>query len=354
MIHRWFGIADGRGIAVICGDVSGGLVCRDFDTMAAFKAWATNHPDLARSLPTVETGRPGRHVYCLGDINQIRTASASGGSIIELGDGELRGGGYCLLPPSKHPSGHVYRAVVPFNGDIPRLDLSEAGFLPTTRCNRENREDRGTQKQTEQTEAIIGGRSIRPQSAALDLEIATAIVESLPSGPGIRNRQVFQLARALKAIPALFDADPGALQAYVRRWHKLALPVIQTKPFEETWIDFLIGWPRVKFPKGTEPMAQIMAKAVAAEIPAVAHEQRYESQPLCLLVAICRELQRAAGERPFYLSCRTAARYIHTDHSTASRYLFLLEHDRILKVVTKGGPMTYRATRFRYLPTLAD
>ena len=62
------------------------------------------------------------------------------------------------------------------------------------------------------------------------------IVESLPAAMGQRNRQVFELARALKAIPALADAPADSLQPYVRRWHTMgvAKQVIKTEPFEET------------------------------------------------------------------------------------------------------------------------
>ena len=54
--------------------------------------------------------------------------------------------------------------------------------------------------------------------------IEKVLVESLPSGVGKRNRQVFELARVLKAIPALADMPVDAidtLEPYVRRWHNL-------------------------------------------------------------------------------------------------------------------------------------
>jgi hypothetical protein len=137
-IRRWFGDGGPKSLAVVLGEVSGNLVCRDFDQMAAYEKWAAEHPELARTLPTVETGR-GRHVYATVDIGQIRVASPSGGSIIELGDGELRGGGYCLVPRSKHPDGKTYKWIVPLNGQLPAIDLDSSGFLP---CNRECRESR--------------------------------------------------------------------------------------------------------------------------------------------------------------------------------------------------------------------
>lgn len=340
-LRRWFGDDTGCGLAVVLGEVSGGLVCRDFDDMAPYDRWAANYPRLATELPTVETGRPGRHVYCRVDIGQIRAATPTGAGIIKLGDGELRGsGGYCLLPPSRHPSGHEYRWIVPPNNEIPFLDLSKTGFLSVVT------------ERTESTEAIRGvlvegiGRP-RYDQGDKDKAIEQAIVETLPTGRGRRNRQVFEFARALKAIPCLADVDPLRLKPIVKEWHGRALPFIATKSFHETWADFLYSWPRVRYPKGAGPMAQIFAKAREAEVPKFA--EQYDDERLQLLVVLCREFQCASGDGPFYLSARTAGRLLEIDHMKAWRWLFLLQAEHVLKAVTVGDAKTQKATRFLYI-----
>ncbi len=72
-----------------------------------------------------------------------------------------------------------------------------------------------------------------------------------------------------------------------------------------------------------------------------------------LLAALCRELQRESGDRPFYLACRTAGRLLKSDYTTAWRWLFLLAHDRVIDEVEKGlrggGRAKRRASRDRYL-----
>ena len=94
---KWFGSGP-TNVAVVLGEVSGGLCCRDFDTVEGYRAWADAHCGLADLLPTAKTAR-GYHVYFLGQVN----------SIVSLGDGELRGRrSYCLLPPSVHPDGSQY------------------------------------------------------------------------------------------------------------------------------------------------------------------------------------------------------------------------------------------------------
>ena len=121
-LRDWFA-AGGKGLAIVCGQVSGGLIVRDFDQQAAYNRWASDHADLAGKLPTAATAR-GRHVY--GRIPERR-------GIVTLADGELRGdGGYVLAPPSIHPAGTAYRWIVPLNGELPIIDLLSAGFIP---CN---------------------------------------------------------------------------------------------------------------------------------------------------------------------------------------------------------------------------
>lgn len=98
------------GLAVICGKVSGYLVVRDFDTADSHRRWAERFPELAEILPTVQTAR-GFHVYFTGNLDRIVTVRGG-----EVHEGELRGGGYVLLPPSKHPSGLTYRWTVQLLG----------------------------------------------------------------------------------------------------------------------------------------------------------------------------------------------------------------------------------------------
>ncbi len=175
------------------------------------------------------------------------------------------------------------------------------------------------------------------------------ILETLPSGPGRRNRQVFDLARALKAVPRLADAPADALEPYVRCWHNtgVAEKVIDTRPFEETWIDFLQAWPKIKYPKGAEPMVAILERAKQAPLPRAA--EKYEQAGLQLLVALCRELQQEPEKQPFFLACRTAGRLLQVNHATAWRWLWLLCHDGVVVEVEKGDRAKRRASRYRYL-----
>jgi hypothetical protein len=170
--------------------------------------------------------------------------------------------------------------------------------------------------------------------------------DCLPTGPGRRNRQVFQLARAIKALPELAVMDPNDLRPIVQQWHALALPNIGTKEFTETWIDFLQAWPRVKIPKGAT-MVSIMQKALEVPMPKAA--ERYEGEPIRRLVALCKQLHLEANYEPFFLSCRTAAELLGVSHVQANRWLFLLDHDGVIEQVNKGDRGRRKAAEYRYL-----
>jgi hypothetical protein len=377
-IRRWF-LDKEYGVAVVFGDISGGLVRRDFDTMESYSQWAGDFPELAEALPTVATRR-GRHVYATAtpaNLQALRDLidKPEGTGCIRTTDGELRVGvgSYCVVPPSVHPLGHIYQWLVPLpEGPLPEIDLMSCGFIDMA-LYRENgvHGDYGSAQMVTEAMLVGGGcgdwrevgdgeASAAPVEAgenqeqrpapALDLleeAIERAIAASLPTGPGVRHKQVFELARALRGIPALYDADPRHLRDIVRRFHQRALAHIRTKPFEETLVDFLRGGPRVKFPLGTEPMALVLHRVATTPLPEAA--EQFEQEKFKTLVSLCRELQRNAGAGEFYLSCRTAGRLIGVCHTHASNWLFLMVQLGVLEEVMKGSALTQRASRYRYL-----
>jgi hypothetical protein len=327
---KWFGNGR-RNIAVVVGTVSGDLVCRDFDTVQAYESWAAAYPDLAQRLPTVRTAR-GYHVYFQARIDGTK----------RLSDGEVRaGGGYCLLPPSVHPDGPVYQWINPLTeSNLVVCDPERAGFLPRDGDVTEQTEQT---ENTEHTEAIVG--------RGKEDEVEKAIAETLPQEYGTRNRRIFEFARAVKSLPQYADAEAGQLRELAVIWHKRALPNIRTKEFEETWIDFLKAWPKIKYPKGKEPMSQILEKAIRLDPPKIAVEKYQEHSGLKTLVSLCRELQRSAGDNPFFLSARTAGKLLKVSAMQANRWFFLLQTDGILKLVSKGGTAeaVRKASRYRYV-----
>ena len=94
-------------------------------------------------------------------------------------------------------------------------------------------------------------------------------------------------------------------------------------------------------------MSDVLQAATTDNLPTAA--RYYERQETKLLVGICRELQRRAGEQPFFLGCRTAAELLKVEHNTAARWLRLLVLDGIIQTAEPGTIKGHRATSYRYM-----
>lgn len=104
----WFGRGQVN-IAIVTGQVSGGLVVFDFDTAADlfYPRWRRLVGPLARKLPAALTGK-GYHVYVRTEVsfpNRKLAYNKERQVLIET-RGE---GGYIIAPPSLHPSGRRYK-----------------------------------------------------------------------------------------------------------------------------------------------------------------------------------------------------------------------------------------------------
>lgn len=348
-LQKWF--AKENGMAVVAGPVSGGLVCRDFDDMAAYDLWAAAHPEFAKALPTVATSR-GRHVYCVGD--EATDGIQPEKTCIVLSDGELRlRRCYTLLPPTRHPDGqHQYRWLIPPNGKLPTVNIVDAGLSECFGGVTESTESTETTEITEDHRGVPKRCRGTPSSKTmLVLTVEEALQQSLPSGKGQRHRQVFELARALKAVPEIADLDAmdPKLEGIVRRWHKLGRErgVIATPEFDDTIIDFADAWEKVRFAWGSDTLTECFQRALENDLPPSA--ELFDKPAYKLLVALCRELQREAGDNDIFLAVRRAGELLETDHVDAWRGLKLLKRRGILKETSQGSMKDKKASRFRYV-----
>lgn len=329
----FFGVAR-RNIAVICGDVSGRLVVRDFDIRASYDDWQAQHPDLARSLPTVATVR-GCHVYACTE-GSIPTRC--------LDDGELRSsGGYVVAPPSIHPHGPVYTWMVPPGDRVPVVDLSASGLLGVTQeigvVGRREVHSCVTSEGERDSYVTVG------EDRAKEF-IARAIRKSQPSGPGQRHDCIFTLVRYLRQIGSVKDKDPRDLEQIFRRWFRVALPVIRTKDYRESWKDFCYAWREVRFPVGM--LLQAAAdRADESSVPEHVVEDHHRR-----LAAICRELQLMHGDQPFFLDCRNAGLLLEVSYRTALRMLNALSRAGVLRKVSTGSWQSAKANEYRYVGPL--
>jgi hypothetical protein len=310
-LRRLFARKGITGVAVVLGKASGGLACRDFDRAVAYHQWAAAHPDDAASLPTVQTAR-GFHVYGL----------LAEEAFANLGDGELRAdsGHYCLLPPSRHPDGPAYSWLVPLPaGPLPALPTSLTAAP-------------GEPSGPRRTQVYPLVSHICPVNLLADPRVEQAITGTIPAGPGLRRKRLFDLARALKGnFP---DAGPDQLRGVVREWHRRALPFVKTKPFFTSWTDFVDGWKCVRLPAGTSFLLAAEA-AEAGNVPSVCDELGYDGD-LRLLAALCYHLQLQWADQPFPLGCRKAAEFLGCGKTEANRMLRALQFDGVIRLVKLG------------------
>lgn len=330
-LQKWFDDSKYKNLAVIVGDVSGGLAIIDFDSIQAYEWWSRKYPELAGKLPTVKTSR-GRHVYFRSKSGENKKYNK-----IDL----LAKNKYAILPPSLHPdTKSPYEWLIPLNGELPELD-------PLTWNLEEFTED------TEDIEEIEDIEAISKEVFAfenLDREAQSYINEAikctLPDKQGYRNSLIFQYCRWLKGYSKFEKCEAGQLKPLVKLWHEKALPAIGTKSFDETWADFAYGWPKVKYPKGEDKLKTATQNALNAKNILTA-EKLYEITEIKLLVKVCYELQQLQNNEPFWLSCRSAAGILGVSPTTANKWLQMLVADKVLIPVEKHTDN--KATRYKFI-----
>jgi hypothetical protein len=355
-LRFWFDGRDDLGLAVILGDPSGGLVCRDFDSHEDYGRWKTTQSKLASQLPTVATAR-GAHVYFRAPPEFLLYSALS-----PREKGEYRGnaGHYCLLPPSRHPDGPEYRWLVPLPaGAIPFVaDVVAAGLLPA----------HVTQKAHEvarKSQVVVGCEGVARTpvenkrepvdcrvSAEMAVVIEEAIARTIPTRPGMRRGKLFELARRLKFHPA-FAGIPttqlDCLETYLQKWWTAAKPNTSGDHphFRESWKDFVFAWEEARIPYG-ETLKVAFERAQSAPPSRKAVAQYGEGSARTLLATFCRELQQLNDGEFFWLSGRDAGPLLGVADVHAWRWLRILQADKIIELLKKYPSGVRKACEYRY------
>lgn len=329
-IREWFTGKD-RNIGIMLGEVSGGLVVRDFDTAEGYPEWANAYPDLAASLPTVKTLR-GYHVY-----GRMLPSPPT----MYVTDGELRGrGGYVVSPPSRHPDGPLYQWVVPFT-ELPPIVTPEQLFCRENAVKSNQGQKRGTEEDGRRRKStdVVWGTIIAQKS------IIAAIDRSVPNGPGQRNKQIFLLARRLLRATGGTVLSDQERKAIFDRWWEKAEPVVSTPDKALSLMEFLTACDAAHTPLD-DAVEDAYERAIENPKPEWAVEY---GEKVALLAGICRELERGKRDGEWYLSVRDAGKLIGCNKNEASNYFRLFARLRYLEPVEKFARGTLKATRYRYV-----
>jgi hypothetical protein len=176
--------------------------------------------------------------------------------------------------------------------------------------------------------------------------MAEAIHRTQPTGYGQRNRKLFDLARALKAIPCYADGPAEGCLEVVRDWWELALPNIRTKAWDESWRDFRVAWGRVQQPARGCTLAGLK-EWVFSLVPLADAFDREEGD-LLRLELLCEALHGRHGGRPFPLACRVVAEVLGVGKTTGARHLGRLVRARVLRVAAPAVKGKRRAAEYLY------
>lgn len=357
-LHGWFsGTSATKGLAVICGAVSGNLAALDFDSPEVYEWFKATHPDLAGILPTERTTR-GFHVYFRCEPTATQKPK---GQKVEL----LSQGAYVIVTPSAGkcwlypPDGEILQ-INPFALGLERFGITPPGRSHVTEeteesedaeeAGRNRRMASGSSDSSESSGSSVSSGSsddLTGPDENVQRMIDEAIAATMPPATGERNRCLFTFARWLKGIPELRDLPAKDLRPIVQRWHARAYPNISTKAFDESWADFVYAWKRVKWARGTGPQFEAAVEKATNDTETPPEASRYADPRTQKLIRVCYQLQQLDPGNPFYLSVRKAGEVAGFTPAEAGKMLEMLQADGLLAIAK--AHTAYRATRYRYL-----
>lgn len=164
---------------------------------------------------------------------------------------------------------------------------------------------------------------------------------------------VFKFARAVKAFELCVNKrlPKAELPAAFNIWWSAAKSTLPPDTDrEECLFLFMDAYDKAKTPLGSNVIQNALARIASSLPPPEA--KRYDSPKLKILVHLCYELQQMAGDSPFFLSVRDAARAIGLSIKSlnvVSAFMHGLQRDDIIELVEIGKPGGRRATRYRYV-----
>ena len=189
----------------------------------------------------------------------------------------------------------------------------------------------------------------KPPIATRVTTVREAVQLSLKDG--LTENCLFIFARALLAFEATagIKLQPPDLKSAFTLWWSMAKPLLAADAdFDEWRYVFEDARAKARCPLGTNALAEAIRRADTEPLP-LKEAERCTSPKIKRLVAVCYHLQILAGNNPFFISVRDAAKIAGIKSKrTADAILNGLVQDGVLRVAEKGKPGVRRATRFRY------
>ncbi len=160
-----------------------------------------------------------------------------------------------------------------------------------------------------------------------------------------KRSAIMDLARGLKYDAGLEAAPKAQIEPYVREWHRLALPIITTKSYDETRADFWNAYRSAKIPLYAGIIQLAWKKATST--PCGPDIERYDSTPIRQLAALCRTLSAMSTDGAFFLPTRKSAGLIGVSQPQSGRFMQLFVTDQLIELVKSGSTTT--SPRYRWV-----
>lgn len=182
--------------------------------------------------------------------------------------------------------------------------------------------------------------------------LADAVSLSIPTAPRRNNKSLFKLCRALLSLdrvtPLTMTDRMDAFAAWYERTAKLGF-LRDGQEREHYLAEFLHAMKTANVPLDESPVDAAWRNVQTQSPPAEVELFGFDTEPPKLIVALCYQLDKAAGGKPWYLSCRDAARLVGISYRSAAGWLSGFVSVGLLEAV---APATkFRAVRYRWKGT---
>ena len=182
-----------------------------------------------------------------------------------------------------------------------------------------------------------------PLDSDLSERIDQAVIECKVQSNNDVNRPLFMLAHKLRGIQEELDIrfSVDVLETVIYRWKFFSKQYVNDH--HDYLTELLDKLSLVRFPEG-HALAMALEIANGAAPPKKTERLSADVQ---LLASLCRELQRQAGNKPFFLDGRSAAKVLGRAHETVASWLRALQRLGVIRRVSRGCPGM--ASRYLYV-----
>ncbi|NLD43955.1 MAG: DUF3987 domain-containing protein, partial [Chloroflexi bacterium] len=262
------------GIGLLCGEPSA-LVVLDFDAPAAFSAWRAEHPEVTTRVVTRDGAPEGRaHLYFALAPGQAAPPSTKG-----PGWDLLSTGRQVCAPPTRHPSGGLYRVTVDAPLAAWRPEYTPARPAPAEPTLHTTAGTAGRELAWGDTIGPAAGTDPAPgyARAALDSEAAAVAAAT----PGTRNDRLNVAALKLGQIVAAgLLTLPEVEAALIEAAGAAGLPEAEARATVASGLRKGQTEPRAVTPRATPRAPAGAPTLTSAEPPAAAPEPWTDPAPL--------------------------------------------------------------------------